>query len=324
MGQLIKGEWVSDISTIDHENGDFVRRPSQFRHTIRADGASEFPAVPGRYHLYVSLQCPWAWRAVVYRSIKRLQSVISMTVAIPDGRQEGWRFDDEVPGAMSDHAEGFSHLYQAYLASDFHYTGVVSVPVLWDKFSRRIVNNESSEIIRILNSAFDAFTDAEEDYYPEALRDEIDAKNERIYVGFNNAVYCAGTATTQEAYENGYADVFDTLDWAEMLLGDSRFLNGDTLTESDWKFAASLFRFDVVYYALFRCNRQRLSDFPNLTGYLRDIYQYPGVAATVNVRHIVRGYYSQGWNPSGLIPLGPDGYETWLSQPHGRDSRRPD
>ena len=312
MGQLVQGQWVSDVSTIELEKGKFVRRPSQFRHSITSDGTSDFPAEAGRYHLYVSLQCPWAWRTIVYRSIKRLQPVIGMTVAIPDGRHEGWRFGEEVPGAMSDEAEGFTHLYQAYVAAVPDYTGIVSVPVLWDKLTRQIVNNESSEIIRILNSAFNAFTDAQEDYYPEALRGEIDAKNERIYVGLNNAVYRAGAAATQDAYEEGYHAIFDTLDWAEEVLGQSRYLNGDSLTESDWKMAASLFRFDPVYYALFRCNRQRVAEFPNLTRYLRKIYRHPGVAETVNVRHIVQGYYSQTWNPSGIIPLGPENYETWL------------
>lgn len=318
MGQLVSGQWVSDISTIERERGAFVRRPSQFRHQVSADGSTDFPAEPGRYHLYVSLQCPWAWRAIVYRSIKRLQPVIGMTVAIPDGRQEGWRFGEEMAGAMADEVEGFTHLYQAYVAADSDYTGIVSVPILWDTRTRRIVNNESSDIMRMLNGTFDAFTDAREDYYPEPLRVEIDAQNARIYAGLNNAVYRAGAATTQAAYEEGYRAIFDTLDWADAQLGTSRYLNGNALTESDWKLAASLFRFDPVYYALFRCNRQRLSDFPNLAGYLRDIYQHPGVAETVNVQHIVRGYYSQGWNPSGIIPLGPEGYEAWLSQPHDR------
>lgn len=318
MGQLIRGEWVSDVSTIELEKGSFVRRASQFRDVVTADGTSAYPVDAGRYHLYVSLQCPWAWRTIVYRSVKRLQDVISMTVAIPDGRAEGWRFGTEVPGAMDDQVEHFTHLHQAYTTTDPSLSGVVSVPVLWDKATRRIVNNESSEIIRMLNSAFDAFTDAKQDYYPAELRAQIDAKNDRIYAGLNNAVYRAGAAATQEAYEEGYAAIFDTLDWADALLDTSRYLNGDRITETDWKFVASLLRFDPVYHGLFRCNRQRLADFRNLSGYVRDIYQQPGVAETVNVRHIVRGYYAQSWNPSGIIPLGPVGYEDWLSQPHDR------
>lgn len=318
MGQLIHGEWVSDISVIELEKGKFVRRPSQFKQFVNADGASEFPAEKGRYHLYVSFQCPWAWRAIVYRSVKRLQEVISMTVAIPDGRLEGWRFGDSFPGAMADQIGGFTHLYQAYAASQPDYTGVVSVPVLWDRATRRIVNNESSDIIRILNSAFDAYTDVKDDYYPADLHDAIDAKNERIYTGLNNAVYRAGAAATQQGYEEGYAAIFDTLDWADDILSRSRYLNGDRISESDWKFAASLFRFDPVYYALFRCNKRKLTDYPNLSNYIRDIYQRPGVAETINVRHIVTGYYSQSWNPSGIIPLGPDGYEAWLATPHDR------
>lgn len=318
MGQLIRGQWVSDLSTIELDKGEFVRRPTRFRDTVTVDGTSAYPAEAGRYHLYVSLQCPWAWRTIVYRSVKRLHGVIGMTVAIPDGRAEGWRFGTEVPGATIDEAEGFTHLHQAYTTADPGHSGVVSVPVLWDKATRRIVNNESSEIIRMLNGAFDAFTDARQDYYPAELRAEIDAKNDRIYAGLNNAVYRAGAAATQQGYEEGYSAIFDTLDWAETLLGASRYLNGDRITESDWKLAASLLRFDPVYHALFRCNRQRLADFPNLSGYLRDIYQQPGVAETVNVRHIVQGYYAQSWNPSGIIPLGPQGYEEWLAQPHDR------
>ncbi|HEY0686093.1 MAG TPA: glutathione S-transferase C-terminal domain-containing protein [Steroidobacter sp.] len=319
MGQLIDGRWHTDKAAIELEKGRFVRRPSQFRHLVEQGADARFPAAAGRYHLYVSLQCPWAWRTIVYRSIKRLQSAISMSVAIPDGRHEGWRFGNWVEGATADHVEGFTHLYQAYVTSQADYTGVVSVPVLWDKQTRQIVNNESSNIIRMLNGAFDAFTDAKEDYYPSELRADIDAKNHRIYTGLNNAVYRAGAAETQEAYEKGYTAIFDTLDWAEDLLDRSRFFNGDRITETDWHFAASLFRFDPVYYSLFRCNRQRLADFPNLSNYLRDIYQRPGVAETVNVRHIVLGYYSQSWNPSGIIPLGPRDYQEWLARPHDRE-----
>jgi len=321
MGQLIKGRWVSDASAIERENGRFVRRPSQFRNLVVADGSSEFTAEPGRYHLYVSLQCPWAWRAIVYRSLKRLQGVISMTIAIPDGRREGWRFGETFPGATADQAEGFTHLYQAYIESDPDFTGVVSVPVLWDKATRRIVNNESVDIMRILNSAFDAFTDAREDYYPLALRPEIDAKNDRIYAGLNNAVYRAGAATTQAAYEEGCQAVFHTLEWAEDLLGRDRYLNGGRVTETDWRMVSSLLRFEPVYYSLFRCNKRHLDAFPNLSNYLREMYQRPGVAETVDVRHIVTGYYSQSWNPSGIIPLGPEEYVSKLACPWHRAAR---
>jgi glutathionyl-hydroquinone reductase len=265
MGQLINGRWETDANVIELEKGRFVRRPSLFRNFVTDGEDAGFPAEAGRYHLYVSLQCPWAWRTIVYRSIKRLQSVISMSVAIPDGRQEGWRFGDWVPGATDDQVEGFTHLYQAYATSQADYTGVVSVPVLWDRHSRQIVNNESSDIMRMLNSAFDAFTDARDDYYPNALRHEIDLKNERIYSGLNNAVYGAGAAGTQAAYEEGYAAIFETFDWAEDVLANQRFLNGNHMTETDWKFAASLFRFEPVYHGLFRCNRQRLADFSNLS-----------------------------------------------------------
>lgn len=318
MGQLIRGEWVSDAQVIALEKGRYVRQPSQFKSFVSPDGSTEYRAERGRYHLYVSLQCPWAWRTVVYRSVKKLQDVISMSIAIPDGRKEGWIFGDRFPASTADSAEGFTHLYDAYRTARPDYTGVVSVPVLWDKQTRTIVNNESSDIIRMLNSAFDAFTDARQDYYPLSLQAEIDAKNERLYRGLNNGVYRAGVAKSQDAYEEAYHEIFATLDWAEEILATSRYLNGKSITESDWKLAASLFRFDPVYYSLFRCNKRQVSSYPNLSNYLRDIYQQPGVAETVNIRHIVTGYYSQSWNPSGIVPLGPEGVEAWLSLRHDR------
>lgn len=318
MGLLIDGRWDPDASTVEREGGRFVRRGAQFRDRVSAEAGAAFPAQPGRYHLYVSLQCPWAWRTIVYRSLKRLTGVIGMSVAIPDGRREGWRFGDAFPGATFDAAEGFTHLHQAYVAAKPDYTGVVSVPVLWDTVTRRIVNNESADIIEILNGAFDAFTDARQDYRPANLLPEIKAKNARLYDGLNNAVYRAGAAQTQEAYDAAYHAVFETLDWAEAILADHRFMNGERLTETDWRLAASLFRFDAVYHGLFRCNARRLTDYPNLASYLRELYQQPGVAETVNLRHIVTGYYSQAWNPSGLIPLGPEGYEVWLASPYNR------
>ncbi|TPG88771.1 glutathione S-transferase family protein [Pseudomonas caspiana] len=318
MGQLVNGTWIENLSTLELEHGKFFRKSAAFRGIVTAEGEQGYRAEPGRYHLYVSLQCPWAWRTIVYRSIKRLHSVIGMTIAIPDGRREGWRFGDDFLNSQADEAECFTHLHQAYVATQADYTGVVSVPVLWDKAKRRIVNNESADIIRMLNSAFNGFTEAKEDYYPKVLQPEIDAKNERLYKGLNNAVYRAGAANTQSDYAEGYYAVFDTLDWAEAILSKSRFLNGDSITETDWRLAASLFRFESVYYPLFRCNKRHLSEFPNLTGYIRELYQYPGVAETVNIRHIVTGYYMQSWNPSGLVPIGPEGFEDWLSVPHHR------
>jgi putative glutathione S-transferase len=244
-----------------------------------------------------------------------------MSVAIPDGRRDGWIFGNEFPGSTTDEAEGYTHLYQAYVQTQSDYTGIVSVPVLWDKKLHTIVNNESAEILRILNGAFNAFTDVATDLYPSALRQQIDSHNERIYRGLNNAVYRAGVATKQEAYEEAYAAVFDTLNWLEGLLGKSRFVNGAALTETDIRLCASLFRFDPVYYALFKCNKRMIAGYGNLTAYLRDIYQTPGVAETVDLRHIVTGYYSQKWNPSGVIPLGPDGYVSWLARPHRRERK---
>ncbi|MFM0348206.1 MULTISPECIES: glutathione S-transferase family protein [Paraburkholderia] len=320
MGQLIDGHWVADISVLPQKQGRFVREPSQFRNWVREDGSSEFRSEAGRYHLYVSLQCPWAWRAIVYRSIKKLTAVISMSVAIPNGREEGWVFGDWVDGSTKDDAEGFSHLRQAYTSAKPDYTGVVSVPVLWDRKRRTIVNNESGEIIRMLNSEFNRFTSAQEDYYPLALRPQIDEANDRIYRGLNNAVYRAGAAGSQEAYNEAYSDVFSTLDWAEESLSRNRYLLGAELTESDWRLAASLFRFDLVYYPLFRCNQRTIASYPCLSNYLRDIYQTPGVAGTVHARQIVRGYYSQRWNSAGIIPLGPEGFEAALAAPHDRST----
>lgn len=320
MGRMIDGQWVSDASVIERHNGRFVRESSRFRRFVTRDADGEFPAAPGRYHLYVSLQCPWAWRAVVYRSVKALEDVVGMSIAIPDDRRDGWRFGEDVPGSSVDEAEGFTHLHRAYAASMPDYTGIVSVPVLWDKRTRQIVNNESSDIVRMLNDAFDDYTERQQDYYPAHLRQEIDRKNKRLYAGLNNAVYRAGAASSQAAYEEGCHAVFDTLDWAEAILSESRYLNGAEITESDWKLAATLFRFDPVYHPLFRCNKRRLAEYPNLSNYLRDIYQTPGVAQTVNVRHIVLGYYSHLWNPSRIIPLGPEYYEEWLATPHDRAS----
>ena len=316
MGQLINGKWENDASAIELVKARFVRQASTFRQTVGPGGP--FPAEVGRYHLYVSLQCPWAWRTIAIRSLKRLEPIISMSVAIPNGRREGWVFGNDFPGATADEAEGYIHLYEAYMHAQADYTGIASVPVLWDKKTHTIVNNESAEILRILNSSFSAFADSGLDFYPPSLRPQIEAYNERIYTGLNNGVYRAGVAATQEAYEEAYGAIFDTLDWLEDLLGKSRYVNGSALTETDIRLAASLFRFDPVYYSLFRCNKRTVASYENLTAYLRDIYQTPGIAKSVNLKHIMTGYYSQKWNPGGIIPLGPEGYENWLAQPHGR------
>jgi putative glutathione S-transferase len=296
-----------------------VREPAAFRHTVTADGAAGFKAEPGRYHLYVAYHCPWAWRTMLYRALKGLEPVISMTIAIPNDRREGWIFGDYPGGCTPDPINGFTHLHQAYTAARAEYSGTVSVPVLWDTLEHTIVNNESPEIIRMLNSAFDAFTDVKADFYPAPLRAEIDAVNERVYHGVNNGVYRCGLAKTQAAYDEAFDILFETLDWLDHRLATQRYLVGRQITEADWRLLPSLLRFDLVYHGLFKCNQRTIASYPHLSNYLRELYQYPKVAETVNVAHFVRGYYAiPGINPSGIIPRGPQGYSEALAMPHDR------
>jgi len=312
----------SDAPTADgyeartDDDGAFVRADSMFRRWIRADGSGDFPAEAGRYHLYVSLACPWAHRTIIFRRLKRLEDVIGLSVVDPirDGR--GWAFRD-VPGGGPDPLNGFDHLSEAYEATRHGYNGNVTVPVLWDRQTRSIVNNESSDVIRMLNSEFDAFTDAHEDYYPEDLRDEIDEINARVYPTVNNGVYRCGFSRTQGAYDVAFAELFGSLDWLEELLSKRRYLTGDRVTEADWRLFTTLVRFDAVYVGHFKCNRNRIADFPNLSGYLRELYQWPGVADTVDFDHIKRHYYvtHRALNPRGLVPNGP---VLDLDLPHGR------
>lgn len=317
MGLLIDGRWDAEATMIPLEAGRYVRAASSFREWVTADGASGFPAVPGRYHLYVAYHCPWAWRTMLYRRLKGLEDVISMSIAIPDDRREGWRFGD-YPGCTPD-SEGFTHLHRVYATAQPDYSGNVSVPVLWDRQRRTIVNNESSEIIRMLDHAFDAHTTVRTDFYPAALRAEIDAVNQRVYDGVNNAVYRVGFAKTQAAYDEAFDQLFACLDWLDARLATQRYLVGHQVTEADWRLLPSLLRFDLVYHALFKCNQRTIASYPQLSNYLRDLYQYPGVAALVNVPHFVRGYYSIPLtNPNGIIPRGPSGYEAALAQPHDR------
>ena len=319
MGLLINGRWDSAATMIPVENGRFVREPAAFRATITADGSSGFEAEAGRYHLYVAYHCPWAWRTMLYRAIKNLEPVISMTIAIPNDRREGWIFGDYSGGCTPDAVNGFTHLHQAYTATRPDYTGTVSVPVLWDKQTGGIVNNESPEIIRMLNSAFDAFTAVKTDFYPAPLRAEIDAINERVYHGVNNGVYRVGLAKSQDAYDEAFDVLFETLDWLETRLTTQRYLVGAQITEADWRLLASLLRFDLVYHGLFKCNQRTIASYPQLSNYLRELYQYPKVAETINVAHFVRGYYSiPGINPTGIIPRGPQGYHEALAEPHDR------
>ncbi len=288
------------------EEGAFVRRESAFRRWVTPDADAEFPAQAGRYHLYVSLACPWAHRAVIMRRLKGLEDVISLSVVDPIRDERGWAFRD-VPGAGRDPVNGFAYLSDAYTATEPAYDGNVTVPVLWDTHTGQIVNNESSEIIRMLNSAFDALTPVSDDYYPAELRDEIDAVNVRVYATVNNGVYRCGFAASQHAYERAFGELFDTLDWLEERLATQRYLCGDRITEADWRLFTTLLRFDAVYVGHFKTNRNRIVDMPNLWGYARELYQRPGVADTVNWDHIKRHYYvtHTSINPSGIVPLGP-------------------
>ena len=317
MGLLIDGVWHDQWYDTAKTGGAFERQESRFRDRITADGSSGFRAEPGRYHLYVSLACPWACRTLVFRKLKKLEGAISLSIVDPHMGEQGWFFSDG-PGCIPDTVNGFRYLHQVYTAAQPDYTGRVTVPVLWDKQRRTIVNNESSEIIRMLNSAFDAWGDASVDLYPEPLRPEIDAINAIVYDKVNNGVYKAGFATTQDAYERAFDALFATLDGLEARLARQRYLVGDHLTEADWRLFTTLVRFDAVYYGHFKCNLRRLVDYPNLWGYTRDLYQIPGVAETVSLDHIKRHYYGSHptINPTGIVPKGP---EIDFMAPHARD-----
>jgi glutathionyl-hydroquinone reductase len=319
MGRLVDGVWSTrDVRTT--RDGRYIRRESQFRNWVTVDGKAGpsgeggFKAEPGRYHLYVSLACPWAHRTLIFRKLKKLEDVIGVSVVEPLMREEGWEFSEDYP----DHLHGAERLYGIYLKAKPDYSGKVSVPVLWDKKRKTIANNESAEIIRMLNSAFDAFTDSALDFYPEQLRDEIDSINQPVYETVNNGVYRAGFARSQEAYEEAARALFDTLEELDTRLDEQRFLAGDRLTEADWRLFTTLVRFDAVYYGHFKCNLKRIVDYPNLSGYLRDLYQMPGIKDTVSFDHIKRHYYGShtSINPTGIVPLGPIQI---LDSPHRRD-----
>ena len=319
MGILIDGKWTDEqLPEETGKAGDFRRADSRFRGVITADGSSGFKAEPGRYHLYVAHGCPWAHRTLIYRAVKKLSDAISVAYAVPGLREHGWTFEDnpDFPDCTPDRVNGFHYLHEAYTASDPHYTGKVTVPTLWDKKTGRIVNNESSEIIRMLNSAFDGVGAERTDYYPQPLRGEIDRLNEVAYANVNNGVYRAGFARSQAAYEAAYDGLFATLDELEIRLGSQRYLVGRQITEADWRLFPTLVRFDVAYFSLFKCNRNRIADFPNLSNYMRELYQVPGVAETVTPRYYVINYYSIARvNPNGIIPKGTP---VDLGQPHDR------
>ncbi|WP_119459191.1 glutathione S-transferase family protein [Rhodospirillaceae bacterium SYSU D60014] len=317
MGLLIDGVWHDQWYDTAKSGGRFVRGESSFRNEITADGSSGFKAEPGRYHLYVSLACPWAHRTLIFRKLKRLEDVISLSVVDWLMAENGWQFSER-PGCIPDHVNGARFLHEVYTKAQPDYTGRVTVPVLWDKKRETIVCNESAEIIRMLNSAFDAFGDSSLDFYPKALRGEIDTVNARVYDGINNGVYKTGFATTQEAYDTAFDALFAALDEIEDRLARQRYLAGDRLTEADWRLFTTLVRFDAVYVGHFKCNRQRLVDYPNLWNYTRALYQVPGVASTVDMRHIKGHYYEshRTINPAGIVPKGP---AIDFTEPHDRD-----
>jgi putative glutathione S-transferase len=297
---------------------------SQFRNWVTEDGRAGpsgeggFIAEAGRYHLYVSLACPWAHRTLIYRNLKKLENIISVSVVHPDMGEQGWKFDASYPAATEDSLYAQQFLHEIYSKADSAYSGIVSVPVLWDRERQTIVNNESSEIIRMFNTAFNAFTDVTEDFYPEDLRREIDEINQLVYENVNNGVYRCGFASTQSAYEAAFDRLFTALDELEIILASQRYLAGDRLTEADWRLLPTLLRFDPVYVGHFKCNQKRIADYPNLSNYMRDLFQYPGVAETFDIDHIKRHYYwsHESLNPSRIVPKGP--YIDYM-QAHDRD-----
>ncbi len=317
MGRLVDGVWKDEWYDTESTGGRFVRKESAFRDAVRADGSTRFAPEAGRYHLYVSLACPWAHRTLIYRKLKGLEDAISLSVVDPYMGANGWEFGGS-EGCIPDPIHDAKALHEIYTRADAHYTGRVTVPVLWDREHETIVNNESSEIIRMFNSEFDAIAgNPGLDLYPEALRAAIDETNALVYPNVNNGVYRCGFATGQEAYEEAFGQLFATLDELEERLGRQRYLVGDRITEADWRLFTTLVRFDAVYVGHFKCNRNRIADMPNLSGYLRELYQVPGVAETVNMTHIKRHYYEshETINPTGVVPLGP---QLDLDAPHGR------
>jgi len=313
---LTDGKWSDDDDRKSDKKGAFQRVESAFRNSITADGSSGYKAEPGRYHIYIAHNCPWAHRAAMFRKIKKLEDVI--TVSFSDRpKLHGWGFSSLIDVAEPS-PDGVFYLYQVYQASDPQVTSRVTVPTVWDRETKTVVNNESSEIIRMLNSAFDEWGDGSLDFYPEDLRNEIDRINDMVYPGLNNGVYRSGFARTQDAYEEAVNRVFDTLDTMEEILSRQRYLAGERITEADWRAFATLVRFDQVYHTHFKCNKKRISDYPNLSNYTRELYQYPGIADTVDIGEIKSGYFGNMLhiNPAGIVAIGP---EFDLASVHDRD-----
>ncbi|MEO1109070.1 MAG: glutathione S-transferase family protein [Pseudomonadota bacterium] len=326
MGLLVDGTWHDTWYDTKSTGGAFKRSAAQFRNWLTADGSAgpsgkaEFKAEPDRYHLYVSHACPWAHRTLIFRELKGLRDLIPVSVVHPDMLDKGWTFETDNHGATGDDLYDLDFAHQIYSKADPAYTGRVTVPILWDKQQETIVSNESSEIIRMFNAAFDGITGNTDDYWPEEMRAQIEEVNARIYSDVNNGVYKSGFATSQEAYDAAVGPLFDTLDWLEDRLSRSRYLMGDRVTEADWRLFTTLIRFDPVYHLHFKCNRRRLVDYPNLWAYTRELYQWPGVAQTVNMSHIVRHYHysHDSINPHRIIPVNP---VLDYMEPHGRDQR---
>ncbi|MFU8764220.1 MAG: glutathione S-transferase family protein [Haliea sp.] len=322
MGMLVNGRWKDVWYDTDGNAGRFERESARFRHWVTADGSagpsgdSGYAAESGRYHLYVSLACPWAHRTLIVRTLKGLEALIDVSVVSPLMLDQGWTYT-EAEDSSGDLVNGHQFHHQVYTRANPDYTGRVTVPVLWDRQRDTIVSNESADIIRMLNSAFDGLTGNTLDLYPERFRENIEQWNERIYPAVNNGVYRAGFATTQEAYEEAYRELFAELDHIDAHLGTHRYLTGSELTEADVRLFTTLIRFDAVYHGHFKCNRQRLEDYRNIPGYIRDIYQLPGIADTVDFYHIKTHYYAshRNINPTGIVPAGPD---IDYASPHNR------
>ncbi len=311
MGLLVNGEWKDEW--YQNEDGRFVRPESRFRNRVTG---TPFAPEPGRYHLYISHACPWAHRTVIARQLKGLEEVISISTVHPDMAENGWTFEKDEK-ATGDHLYGSRYLHQIYTRALSDYTGRVTVPVLWDRKTETIVNNESSEILRILNEDFQGLAKNDIDLYPRELREAIDRINLDVYDNINNGVYKCGFASTQEAYELAYDQLFESLDRIEKLFGEQAFLAGEFATEADWRLFTTLYRFDAVYFSHFKCNRRRITDFPHLSNYVRQLFQEPGIAETCHMDHIKRHYYRSHLhiNPTGIIPKGP---ELGFSAPHNR------
>jgi len=320
LGQLVDGKWTKEW-TERSQDGQFQRMPTQFRNVITADGSSGFKAEAGRYHLYISLGCPWAHRTALLWKLKGLEDVIGLSIVDPVISEQGWKFSD-YPGCIGDRVNGADYLWQVYIKANPDYTGRVTVPVLWDTQTNQIVNNESRQIIRMFNSEFNQFAKSDVDFYPESLQTQIEKVMDDIYQPINNGVYRSGFAASQLAYEQAVTELFEALDYWEAILGQQRYLCGNQITLADWCMFTTLFRFDLAYHGLFKCNLRRLIDYPNLWNYLRDLYQQPGVKQMCNTDHVKRVYYAGllELNPNGIVPLGP---AIDFDVPHDRDRHFP-